>query len=125
MRTKEENGYMTCEAHDLLIKDVERLKNDVGDLYSQDRTAQADVAEIKQDIAEIKTDNKYIKTDLAEVKEKQAVMEQSINKINTAVNSINDTVKNINSSKWTSKDYVAIITALLALAGVIVTALCK
>jgi len=125
MEHKEVIGYMTCEAHDLLVKDVERVKNDIGDLYSLDRQAQQDMAEIKQDIAEIKIDNKNIKTDLAEMKENQKEMRQDLQTVTTTINGINDNIQNLSKNKWQPKDYVAVITSALALAGVVVTAIYK
>lgn len=131
-----EAKVMQCEAHDLLISELERVKNNESQLYELDRKRQTQLADIQSsiseikvknqnmenDIQELKTDMSHVKTDMSEVKTDVSEVKAVVTNLDATVNEIN---KRAASKRWQPQDYVAIIVAALALAGTIVTALLK
>lgn len=127
---------MTCEAHDMIVQELSRMKDDESQLYELDRQRQATAAQMQSDITEIKTEQKQMKKDLKDLGDKMDqnnsrlalveiqmnTMQSDVAKINENINSIS---KNLNEKKWTPKEYVTIIVALLSLIGTITVALLK
>lgn len=127
---------MGCEAHNMLTEDLNRVKNDISDIYQLDRDRVKVMTDIKTDVTELKVKQEKMNEDIKELKKGQTELDNKVTKLDKTVSTINETTNNMqndiksiktvmNDSKWQPKDYVVIIVALLSLAGTIITALIK
>lgn len=127
---------MGCEAHNLLTEELNRVKDDISEIYTLDRVREKTMSEIKEDVTELKVKQNIMNEDIKALKVGQAELDNKVTKLDKTVSTINETTNNMqndiksiktvmNDSKWQPKDYVVIIVALLSLAGTIITALIK
>lgn len=138
---------MGCEAHAMLVDEVNRVKHDVGELYSLDRDQAKIMAQMGEKIATMETEQKHMRTDIAniqsEVKDvnnkiikvdtKVEKVENKVDKLDTKVETMASDVASINqkvekivkrqSLTWSSKEKALVVVALLSFAGTIFSAI--
>lgn len=126
-----------CESHNMYQKEVERLKDDISQLYNLDREQQKYMSELRADITKIKTDNSYtkdsiaqlqtdvanVKTDVANVKTDMSEVKVNVSSIEKEIKTLNKKLENNEKSVWKPKEIAVVIVAALSLIGTLATAL--
>ncbi len=127
-----------CEAHNIIERELNRVKDDLSELYTLDRQRQKESAEMAADLREIKTEQQVMKKDITELKTSMSEVNKSVNamgskmdKMGSDISSLNNVVTNINqkvnqmteNKKWQPKDIALIVVAALSMTGVIVSAI--
>lgn len=122
----EDKSMGTCEAHEILLKEIDRVKNNQTDLYSLDRKRAETLSDMQSDIAEIKTDSQHMKQDITELKEKLETVEKNqvdmkedqiefksdLKEIKTDMKELKE---NFKGTRWQPKDICVIIVAIISL----------
>lgn len=127
-----------CEAHNMIERELSRIKDSQSELYALDRQRQKDIADMTADVREIKTEQQTMKKDVNELKASMSEVNERINKVDnkmdkmgTDISNLNNVVTNINqkvnqmteNKKWQPKDIALIVVAALSMTGVIVSAI--
>lgn len=127
-----------CEAHNIIERELNRIKDNQSELYSLDRQRQKDNAEMAADLREIKTEQQVMKKDITELKTSMSevndrvnTMDNKMDKMGSDISNLNTVVTNINqkvnqmteNKKWQPKDIALIVVAALSMTGVIVSAI--
>lgn len=127
-----------CEAHNIMERELNRIKDNQSELYSLDRQRQKDNAEMAADLREIKTEQQVMKKDITELKTSMSevndrvnTMDNKMDKMGSDISNLNTVVTNINqkvnqmteNKKWQPKDMALIVVAALSMTGVIVSAI--
>lgn len=109
----------------MIETELERVKDNQSELYELDRKRQQDIATMRSDITEIKTEQKFIKEDVTELKTDMAGVKTDMAEFKTNQKEMQQDIKSIRSSienhRWQPKDYVAVIVAVLALVGTVLS----
>lgn len=127
----------TCETHNMCQKEVDRLKDDVSQLYDLDREQQKYMSEMRADITQIKTDNSYtknsiaklqtdmqnVKTDVANVKTDMSDVKVNVSSIEKEIKTLNKKLENNEKTVWKPKEIAVVIVAALSLIGTLATAI--
>ena len=127
---------MMCDAHNLLEKELTRIKDNQAELYSLDRQRQQKIAGIQSDVTVIKTKQAQMEQDIKELDLKVTQTNEKVQTVDTKVETINIKVDEMSQDvkfltqkmcekKWTPKDKAPIIVALISLLGTIIVALLK
>jgi len=120
----------TCEAHEIVMQEVNRVKESQAELYSLDRKRSEAMLEMQKDIAILKTDGKYTKEaveslqgDLSEVKKDVSDIKSDIKQFSGIERTVNEMSQKMQSKKWQPKDYCLLVTSILTFVSAIVVAL--
>ena len=127
-----------CEAHNIIEQELNRVKDDLAELYTLDRQRQKESAEMAADLREIKTEQQVMKKDITELKTSMSEVNEHMNKIDNKmdkmgsdISNLNNIVTNINKKvsqmteekKWQPKDIALIVVAALSMTGVVISAI--
>lgn len=120
----------TCEAHEIVMQEVNRVKESQAELYSLDRKRSEAMLKMQKDIAILKTDGKYTKEaieslqgDLSEVKKDVSDIKSDIKQFSGIERTVNEMSQKMQSKKWQPKDYCLLVTSILTFVSAIVVAL--
>lgn len=119
-----------CAAHDLLVSELDRVKDNQSELYELDRKRSDDMSEIRSDIATLKSagsimqkDIEDLKTGVTEVKNVTSELKNDIIQVKSSVSGMQLDISKIKESiqgkKWKPADYVAIIVAFISMIGTV------
>lgn len=133
---------------EVLQNELSRVKNDISELYSLDRSRQEGYAEISERLARVETDHANVKVNMADVKndldkmkneltsvkDKVEKVDAKVDRVDSKVDGVNMRVDNLKTeliaeihkakeTRWQPKDWCIVIVAFLSLAGTVLTAI--
>lgn len=125
---KKEGKPMLCEAHEILVQELDRVKNNQSELYSLDRERREQLSDIQNSITQIREENQNMKNDITELKTDMSSVKADMGTVKQDLASVKTSITKIEANtkkSWEPKDYVAVIVAVLAMAGTVLSAILK